>query len=125
MTTLIPICDTCKGDGWDPDEASQTDGELLAAMVESAAESVAGVETRRHACLMGCSHGCNVAIQSEGKLTYVLGRFAPEAEAATGIAEYARLHAESENGQVPFKQWPLAIKGHFVSRIPTLPNKGI
>ncbi|MCP5074743.1 MAG: DUF1636 domain-containing protein [Rhodobacteraceae bacterium] len=123
MTTFITICDTCKREGWNPEEQSQTDGELLAALVESAAETVADVETRRHSCLMGCTHGCNIAIQSEGKLTYVLGRFAPEQEAAESIAAYAALHAKIESGQVPFKKWPQAIKGHFVSRIPVLPGQ--
>ena len=120
MTTVITICDTCKREGWNPEENEQTDGEQLAAMVEKAAESVNQVQTRRHSCLMGCTHGCNIAMQSEGKLTYVMGRFEPDTDQAEGIVEYARLHAESETGQVPFKQWPQAIKGHFVSRIPIL-----
>ncbi|MEO0914605.1 MAG: DUF1636 domain-containing protein, partial [Pseudomonadota bacterium] len=70
--------------------------------------------------LMGCEHGCNIAISADGKLTYVLGSFAPDAEAAEGIVAYARGHAESESGAVPFKQWPQAVKGHFVARVPPL-----
>lgn len=124
MTTTITICDTCKRDGWDADKQSQTDGELLAAMIETAANGVTNVETRRHSCLMGCNHGCNIAIQSHDKLTYVMGRFEADADKAAGIVEYARLHADSEKGQVPFRQWPQAIKGHFISRIPTLPETG-
>lgn len=122
MTTTITICDTCKREGWDADKQSQTDGELLAAEIEAAAENAPDVETRRHSCLMGCSHGCNIAIQSEGKLTYVMGRFEPGVDAAEGIVEYASKHAASEMGQVLFREWPQAVKGHFVSRIPTLPS---
>jgi len=122
MTTTITICDTCKREGWDAATQEATDGELLAALVEQAATSAPNVETRRHSCLMGCNHGCNVAIQSDGKLTYVMGRFEPDAEQAAGIVEYARLHSENDRGQVPFRQWPAAIKGHFVSRIPPLPK---
>ncbi len=121
MTTVITICDTCKTETWDAEKQEKTDGEQLAALIETAAEGVQGVKTRRHACLMGCAHGCNIAIQAPGKLTYVLGRFTPDAEQAEGIVEYARLHGESAKGQVPFRQWPKAIKGHFVSRIPELP----
>jgi len=124
MTTVITICDTCKRDGWDAETQPKTDGELLATLIETAANSVTNVETRRHSCLMGCDHGCNIAIQSHGKLTYVMGRFEAEAEQAAGIVEYARLHAVSEKGQVPYREWPQAIKGHFVSRIPTLPTTG-
>ncbi|MBR9865372.1 MAG: DUF1636 domain-containing protein [Rhodobacteraceae bacterium] len=122
MTTTITICETCKREGWSAETHSQTDGELLAEAVEAAAKGASDVTTRRHACLMGCNHGCNIAIQAQGKLTYVMGRFEPGAEAAEGIVEYARKHAASEKGQVPFREWPKAVKGHFVSRIPTLPE---
>lgn len=122
MTTTITICDTCKLEGWDVEKQPQTDGERLAEEVEKAAQGNADVKTRRHSCLMGCSHGCNIAIQSEGKLTYVMGRFEPGTDAAEGIVEYAGKHAASELGQVPFREWPKAVKGHFVSRIPTLPT---
>lgn len=121
MTTWITICDTCKREGWEEGDMSETDGERLAALIESAAEGV--VKTRRVSCLMGCSHGCNVAIQADGKLAYTLGRFEVDADAANGIVEYARLHEKSETGQVPFREWPQAIKGHFVTRHPPLPDK--
>ena len=124
MTTTITICDTCKRDGWDAETQPKTDGELLAELIETAANGAATVKTRRHSCLMGCNQGCNIAIQSAGKLTYVMGRFEPDAEQAAGIVEYARLHSDSEKGIVPFRQWPQAIKGHFVSRIPVLPDGG-
>ncbi|WP_069298778.1 DUF1636 family protein [Neptunicoccus sediminis] len=122
MTTTITVCETCKREGWSAETQSQTDGELLAEAVEAAAQGASDVKIRRHACLMGCNHGCNIAIQAEGKLTYVLGRFEPGAAAAEGIVEYAQKHAASEKGQVPFREWPKAVKGHFVSRIPTLPE---
>jgi len=122
MTTWITICDTCKRDGWDATQADATDGEVLAALVETAAVGAENVKTRRVSCLMGCKHGCNVAIQSEGKLAYTLGHFEAEAEAAEGIVAYASLHAQSDTGQVPFRTWPLAIKGHFVTRHPPLPK---
>ena len=121
MTTWITICDTCKREGWDAETHQQTDGEVLAALVEEAAKGH-DVQTRRVSCLMGCSHGCNVAIQAQGKLAYTLGRFEPDQDAAAGIVEYAEKHAHSETGQVPFREWPQAIKGHFVTRHPPLPD---
>lgn len=121
MTTTITICDTCKREGWNAETQSQTDGELLAEAIEAAAKNATDVLTRRHSCLMGCNQGCNIAIQAEGKLTYVMGRFEPDTDSAQGIVDYAEKHAASEKGQVPFREWPQAVKGHFVSRIPTLP----
>jgi len=122
MTTWITICDTCKRDGWEDTMMALTDGETLAALIESAANDVPEVQTRRVSCLMGCKRGCNVAVQANGKLNYTLGDFLPETEAAEGIVEYARLHANSETGQVPYRTWPQAIKGHFVTRHPPLPD---
>ena len=122
MTTTITVCDTCKREGWDAATQSETDGALLASAVEIAVQNKDGVKMRRHSCLMGCSHGCNIAIQANGKLTYVMGRFEPGTEAAEGIVEYATKHAASECGQVPFREWPQAVKGHFVSRIPVPPS---
>lgn len=121
MTTWITICDTCKRDGWDQGDMSATDGERLAALVEATSDD--DIRTRRVSCLMGCAHGCNIAIQADGKLAYTLGNFTPDQDAADGIVAYAKLHAASATGQVPYREWPQAIKGHFVTRHPPLPTE--
>lgn len=120
MTTTITVCETCKCEGWDAETNPKTDGETLAELVEAAADENANISVRRHACLMGCDFACNVAIQAEGKLNYVLGKFDPTADDAQGIVDYAKLHADSEKGQVPYREWPQAIKGHFRARLPVL-----
>lgn len=118
MTTTITICDTCKRE--DRDETTgKTDGELLADLIETAASGTP-VKTRRFSCLMGCDRACNVTIQGEGKLNYTLGQFTPTTEAAQAIVAYAALHAASTSGQVPYRDWPQAIKGHFTTRHPPL-----
>jgi len=122
MTTWITICDTCKREGWETGEMLQTDGEKMAALIEAAAINEPMVQTRRVSCLMGCKKACNVAIQGKGKLNYTLGEFTPDAETAAGIVAYAADHAASETGRVPFREWPQAIKGHFVTRHPPLPD---
>lgn len=119
----ITVCDTCKRDDWAERGLDRTDGERLAALIEAAAEG-SGVKVRRVSCLMGCDHSCNVAIQAQGKLCYTLGRFEPSDEAAEGILAYARAHMASETGQVPYREWPQAVKGHFVTRHPPLPGSG-
>ncbi|MEM1276962.1 MAG: DUF1636 domain-containing protein [Pseudomonadota bacterium] len=121
MTTTIIVCDTCRYTAAEkiaPD--GRTGGEMLAEEVERLAEPIDGVEVRRQACLMGCDRHCNTAIAAPGKLTYVLGKFEPQTEAAAALVEYAQLHHQSETGRVPFKQWPQGVKGHFVARIPVL-----
>ena len=121
MTSWITICDTCKRENWDPSVQPLTDGEILAGLIESGAEA-AGVKTRRVSCMMGCARACNVAVQGPGKLAYVLGTFEPTAENAKAIVQYAVLHQGSENGQVPYRQWPQAVKGHFTTRMAPLPD---
>ena len=86
--TWITVCTTCKREDWREGEA-ETSGERLAALVEAAVDGRAGeegaVRVRRHACLMGCSHACNAAVQACGKMAYTLGRLAPEPEAAAAL----------------------------------------
>ncbi|MCY4207820.1 MAG: DUF1636 domain-containing protein [Roseovarius sp.] len=121
MTTWITICDTCKRDDWYELASISSDGEEMAELVEKHAMG-RPVATRRVSCLMGCTHGCNVTIQAPGKITYTLGGFKPEDEAASAIVSYAEMHAESETGQVPFRKWPQGIKGHFITRHLPLPD---
>ncbi len=115
MTSWITICDTCKREGWDAETAGQTDGEALAALIEGAAEG-RHVKTRRVSCTMGCERACNVIVQGAGKIGYSMGKFEPDAESACAIVEFAEKHGASETGQVPFREWPQGVKGHFVSR---------
>jgi predicted metal-binding protein len=122
MTTWITICDTCKHEDWAERNVTETDGERFAAMIETAAEGRESVKTRRHSCLMGCTRACNVAVQGAGKLNYTIGEFDVSQEAAQAVVDYAVLHSESESGAVPYRQWPLPIKGHFVTRHPPLPT---
>lgn len=121
MTTTILVCDTCRysvDSKTGPEGA--TGGELLAAEIEDLASGLPGIEVRRLSCLMGCERHCNTAVTAPGKLTYVLGRFEPCRSAAEAVVEYASRHASSETGQVPFREWPAGVKGHFVARIPAI-----
>jgi predicted metal-binding protein len=122
MSTTITVCETCKRTNWNAEIDNKTDGEVLADLIESMSDEAPNINIRRHACLMGCDFACNVAIQSENKLNYVLGNFSPNIESAQGIIEYAKLHDASEKGQVPFRDWPQEIKGHFRARLPVLGN---
>ncbi len=122
MTTWITICDTCKREGWDAASGAPTDGEALAALVEAAAEDSNDVRTRRVSCTMGCDRACNITVQAAGKINYSLGTFEPTAQDAEAIVDYAAKHAASETGQVPYREWPQGVKGHFVSRHQPLPE---
>lgn len=120
MSVTIFVCDTCNYAEGEKTKDGQTGGEMLAAAVEAAAAGRHGLTVRRQSCLMGCDRHCNVALAAAGKLSYVLGKFDPTPEAAAAVVDYAALYADSETGQVPYKQWPQGVKGHFVARIPPL-----
>lgn len=118
--TTITVCTTCRQPALRDDKTRAPCGEAMLEEVSAAAASVPGVSVRGTACLMGCEHGCNVAISAAGKLTYVLGAFAPGGEAAEALVEYAAKHAASASGTVPFREWPQGVKGHFTARVPPL-----
>ena len=122
MTTWITVCDTCKQAENGEIGTDGTDGERLAALVESAAAG--RVQVRRFSCLMGCARACNVTVQAQGKIGYTLSEFDPTEASAEAIADYAVLHQESATGQVPYREWPQGVKGHFATRHPALPLTG-
>ena len=122
MTTWITICDTCKRTGWAETGMQKTDGEAWAEMIEVAAAGADGVKTRRVSCTMGCDRACNITVQASDKINYSLGTFEATTDDAVAIVEYATKHAASENGQVPYREWPQGVKGHFVSRHQPLPE---
>lgn len=117
MTTIF-VCTTCRQPQLREDKPDPPCGETLYELVSRVAVPEPCLNVKPVACLMGCEHGCNVAISGSGKLSYVLGGFGPVLQDAESIAEYAVKHAGSESGVVPYREWPQGVKGHFISRIP-------
>ncbi|WP_108262847.1 DUF1636 family protein [Mangrovicoccus ximenensis] len=116
--TTITVCTTCRTAEEREDRTLPPSGEAF--LLELQAASGSGVAVRGTSCLMGCDHGCNIAVSDHGKLTYVLGRFGGSAEDAAAVSAFADGHAASATGQVPFRQWPQGVKGHFIARVPPL-----
>lgn len=125
MKTWITICEGCKRSDWHDRDTDATDGDVLAQAIEKFSQTTQ-VETRRVSCTMGCERACNVIIQGlddagHTKIGYSLGNFDGTNEDAQAITDFAVLHAQSATGQVPFRTWPVGVKGHFVSRHLPLP----
>ncbi len=117
MSTIITVCDTCKREDWVEGTNELTHGEELFNHVNEIVGSQQALVVRRQSCLMGCAFGCNVTLQSKGKISYVMGEFEPNAETAEAIVNYALKYSESETGQVPYRTWPEGVKGHFRARL--------
>lgn len=118
--TTITVCTTCRAMARWEDKSLDPDGEGFLERVRDAAAGAPGIAVRGTACLMGCDHGCNVAISETGKMSYVLGRFDGSEEDAAALVAYAAHHRDNPSGIVPFRDWPQGVKGHFVARIPPL-----
>ena len=118
----IVACNTCRHSKDAREDAQGRRGG--AAMVEilrdvqASDPRYAGIAVQEMACLFACADQCTVHLRGPGRVGYVLGRFAPETEAATAILDYAVHYAGSEHGRVPFGQWPQGVKGHFITRTP-------
>ena len=118
----VVACNTCRLSAEArEDDAGRRGGALLVAAlraVQAADTRYAGVAVQEMPCLFACSDHCTVHLRAPGKVSYVLGRFAPDEEAARAILDYAVHYAASEHGRVPFGDWPQGVKGHFITRSP-------
>ena len=119
----IVICNTCKhADGRKLDEQGRSAGSILIGemqtlLKEKGREDVA-VQTQ--ACLWNCTRPCSVVIRDDARFSYVTGGNAPTREQAEAILAWFDLHGASETGEVPFRQWPDDMRGHFIARMPPL-----
>ena len=118
----VVACNSCRfaADTRDDPEGRRGGALLVDALRRAKADDPAydGVEVQEMPCLFACTEFCTVHLRAPGKVSYVLGRFRADEEAARAILDYAALYADSEMGQVPFKQWPAGVKGHFITRTP-------
>lgn len=130
MTMLRPAadgpaviaCNTCRhsDDAREDTTGVRGGARLFALLRELAREDRAydGIAVEEMPCLFACKDHCTVHIRAPGKVGYILGRFAPDAEAARAILDYAAHHAASAEGRVAYADWPDGVKGHFIVRVP-------
>ena len=118
----IVVCNTCRHSAEARSDASgQSGGARLAAVLHTVQASdprYADVAVQEMPCLFACSDYCTIHLRAPDKISYVLGRFAPDEDAARAILDYAVHYAESAHGQVAYALWPDGVKGHFITRTP-------
>jgi len=120
MRRLV-ICTTCKfseADKFAPD--GRTGGEMMLAAVQGVLNRAgrSDITVEPQACLWNCTRPCSVAIQDDARFSYITGANVPDDEQAEAIIQWFDLHGETSDGNVPFKQWPQKMRGHFIARIP-------
>lgn len=130
----IVACETCGNS--QRDASGRTRGEYLlehlrAALASDACAAAEGepslVDVQSVRCLWACTRSCAVLVRSSSRPGYVIAGLEPTEVSARALLDYAALYAASADGAVPYKQWPAALKGHFLCRIPkstdvSLPN---
>jgi len=116
------VCNTCRFSAEAREDAEGVRGgaRLLEALREAHAGDarVADLAVEEMPCLFNCAQHCSVHLRAPGKIGYVLGRFEPTADSAQALLAYAAAYMASEEGVVPYRQWPDGVKGHFIVRTP-------
>ncbi|WP_165187074.1 DUF1636 domain-containing protein [Caulobacter soli] len=118
----LVVCNTCRFSAEDREDANGVRGGAhLVAALRAQKDGDARLDdlaVEEMPCLFNCTQHCSIHVRSPGKIGYVLGRFEPTAEAARAILDYAIAYMASEEGVVPYRQWPEGVKGHFIVRVP-------
>ncbi|TNE38385.1 MAG: DUF1636 domain-containing protein [Sphingomonadales bacterium] len=118
----IVVCNSCRHSAdMREDEQGRRGGMRLAdalRIARTADVRYAGIDVQEMPCLFACKEHCTIHLRAPGKLSYVLGRFTPDEQAARAILDYAVHYAASEHGQVRYADWPEGVKGHFITRSP-------
>ncbi|MEM1139242.1 MAG: DUF1636 domain-containing protein [Pseudomonadota bacterium] len=121
MSASIIVCSTCRLDEERrEDESGTRGGALFAAAVREAAlrRGNSDIHIEETACFFACSRYCTVQLRAEGKISYILGDFRATEADAEALLDYFEHYLASENGVVPFRDWPEGVKGHFITRQP-------
>jgi predicted metal-binding protein len=120
MRSLV-ICTTCK---FSSDSKTAPDGRtggeiLLGHMRDILAEKGrTDVDVEPQACLWNCTRPCSVIMRDDERFSYVTGGNEPSVSQAEALLAWFDAHGQTEKGEVPFRQWPQAMRGHFIARIP-------
>ncbi len=120
MRSLV-LCNTCRfPDGRKVADDGRTGGQTLIAELRAllAEHGRRDVDVEEQACLWNCTQSCSVAIRDTERFSYITGKHVATRTQAEAILQWFDAHGASPSGEVPFKQWPDAMRGHFIARIP-------
>jgi predicted metal-binding protein len=114
----IVACSTCGGAAHELDGRSRGE-QLIERLRRTLAErGDSGVDVASVRCLWACKRSCAVLLRSPGRAGYVIVELEPSDTSARALLDYAGLYLRTEDGAVPYKTWPEALKGHFHCRVP-------
>jgi len=112
----IFVCMTCRRAA-DPEDFPRP-GATLARLTAQAAEG-SGIAIKRVRCLANCKRGLSAAMRRHDAWTYVFGELDALAD-GPALVEGARLLARSNDGLMPWRGRPDALKRGLIARVPPL-----
>jgi predicted metal-binding protein len=122
MRSLV-LCNTCRfPDGRKLADDGRTGGQTLIAELRALLADIGrdDVDVVEQTCLWNCTQSCSVVIRDTERYSYITGKHAATRAQAEAILQWFDAHGATEQGEVPFKQWPDAMRGHFIARIPSV-----
>ena len=57
-------------------------------------------------------------MRDDERFSYVTGGHESTLAQAEAILTWFDAHGQTETGEVPFRSWPQAMRGHFIARMP-------
>jgi len=120
------ICQSCRADH-DHKTELPAEGKLLFDQIQTLQQegtAHADVDLQPVRCLWTCDHPCAIALSSTHKSTYLVANIATTEATIPTIAE-AVLHLtqrylDSEDGNLPWKQFPESLQTNIVAQIPAI-----
>ena len=112
----IFVCMTCRRA--EDSEDFPRPGATLARLTAQAAEG-SGIAIKRVRCLANCKRGLSAAMRRHDAWTYVFGELDALAD-GPALVEGARLLAGSDDGLMPWRGRPDALKRGLIARVPPL-----
>jgi predicted metal-binding protein len=114
--TTIFVCITCRRAD-DPEDVPRP-GATLARLTAQAAQG-SGIPVKRVRCLANCTRGLSAAVRRHDAWTYVFGGLDADAD-GPALVEGARLLAGADDGLMPWRGRPAALKRGLIARVPPL-----
>jgi len=68
-------------------------------------------------CLWMCSRACVVSVSDPGKATYLFTDL-PLADSAEALLQFGKHYHDSDDGDVPWKQFPEVLQSGSIAKIP-------
>ena len=104
MTKRLVICETCAGPG--------------VGLAEALRDHVPGWEVVMHACLSACAEPVSLAVQAEGKATYVFAGLSDTD--APDVVAFAALYDASDDGWIADARPAGRLRFCLKARVPAL-----